>query len=201
MPLRDLDVMLNAKSIKSSRKAITKIVILGDSGVGKTSLLERVVNSRFSQKYNMTIGGNFYTKKIPLANGKFEMVIFSDVAGQPRFEDVRQVFYSGVETALAVCDLSRKNSLHNLEKIWIPEFLTWASKPDFKPKIQLIGNKSDLTDLIVISIKDLEELASRLAIKYPHITVLKPILITSAKKNTFSEQSTSQPKKVVPGYA
>lgn len=201
MPLRDLDVMLNAKTTKTSRRTITKIAILGDSGVGKTSLIERFVNSGFSEKYNMTIGGNFYTKKIPLANGKLQMTIISDVSGQARFQDVRQVFYNGVDIALAVCDLTRKDSLQNIEKIWIPEFLSWVSRPGFKPKIQLVGNKVDLRDLLVISKRDLEEMVSRLTIKYPHTTILKPILITSAKKNTFIEHSSSKTKKAVPGYA
>ncbi len=201
MPLRDLDFMLNPGSVRNSKKAITKIAIIGDSGVGKTSLMERFVNSRFTDSYNMTIGGGFYIKKLPLGKGESEMILISDVAGQSRFASIRSVFYSGVEIVLAVCDLSRKNTLTNLENLWIPEFLNLASKPDFRPKFQLIGNKSDLTDLLVISLKDLEETASKLTIKYPQITILKPILITSAKLNTFIEESVSSRKKIFPQFA
>ena len=185
MPLTELDIISHHRTFSFTHQNITKIAVLGDSGVGKTSLVNRFVSSKFEETYTMTVGGNFMTKKFPIGNGKIEMLIFSDVAGQDRFKDVRSVFYTGVEIVLAVCDLTRKNTLKNLEKIWIPEFIRFSSSSYIKPKIQLIGNKCDLEDLIVITSDDLKETAFKLSMKYPNISLLYPCLKTSAKENLF----------------
>ena len=121
-------------------------------------------------------------------------MVLWDLAGQERFKDVRSVFYTGVEIVLAICDLTRKNTLKNLEKIWIPEFISFNTSKFFKPKIQLIGNKCDLEDLIVITSDDLMETACKLSIKYPQISMLTPCLRTSAKENLFLGGSSSSSK-------
>ena len=194
MPLTELDIISHHRTFSATNRNITKIVVLGDSGVGKTSLVNRFVSSSYEETYTMTIGGNFITKKFPIGDGKIEMLIFSDVAGQERFKDVRSVFYTGVEIVLAICDLTRKNTLKNLEKIWIPEFISFNTSKFFKPKIQLIGNKCDLEDLIVITSDDLMETACKLSIKYPQISMLTPCLRTSAKENLFLGSSSSSSK-------
>lgn len=189
MSYRNLELLSNRSEFSDSRRSITKIAIIGDSGVGKTSLLERFTKNSFKNSYIMTIGGNFLTKKLPMNNGKSEILIFSDVAGQERFKEVRQVFYSGVEIVLAVCDLTRKNTLLNLDKVWLPEFLHSLPTQNANIKVQLIGNKCDLEDLSVISSRSLEKMAHKLSKKYPHITLLRPALLTSAKDNIFLEDS------------
>lgn len=189
MSFRNLELLSNRPELSDARRSITKIAIIGDSGVGKTSLIERFTNNCFKNSYIMTIGGNFLTKKLATKDGKSEILIFSDVAGQDRFKEVRSVFYSGVEIVLAVCDLTRKNTLVNLEKKWLPEFLHSLPQKNANVKVQLIGNKCDLEDLTVISSKDLDRMALKLSMKHPHITVLRPTLRTSAKDNIFLEES------------
>lgn len=97
-----------------------------------------------------------------------------------------------------MCDLTKKESLNNLEKIWIPEFI--RSNPldkDLRIKIQLLGTKSDLTERVVISKKDLEDTASRISFLFPEVSILKPCLLTSAKNNLYINESFGVPKGIV----
>ncbi len=168
---------------------MTKVVILGDSGVGKSSIIERFINARFSPKYNMTIGFNVVAKNFRIDQDS-ELLVFLDVAGESRFAEVRKPCYLGAEIVLAVCDLTSKKSLTNLEKVWLPEFTKYRSNDEeLHPKIQIIGNKCDLTDKIVISPEELQETAFRISVKYPQFTILTPSIITSAKENMFINES------------
>jgi small GTP-binding protein len=179
-----------------SQKSIKKIAILGDAAVGKTSLAERFINKKFDDSYNITIAGNFLKKIIPTEKGK-EILIISDIAGQSRFEEVRSAFFLGAEVVLAVCDLTRKKTLENLENIWIPEFLIANPiKGRKKTKIQLIGNKCDLEDLMVMDMSDLEKIALSIARKYPRVTMLMPCLLTSAKEDLLIEEAFGSKKKL-----
>ena len=184
MPLSNRDITNNPTIFSTSSKLIKKIAVIGDSGVGKTSLIKRMTSNTFTLSYNMTIGGDFTTKKLPLPNGKFCTYIFSDVSGQDRFKEMRQIFYAGVDLVFAVFDLTRKQSLINLEKLWIPEFLSTYSN-DSKLKIQIVANKSDLLDYFVINPNDLEQSTFRISMKFPQVTILNPCIITSAKNNLF----------------
>ena len=184
MPLSNRDINNNPTIFSTPNKLIKKIAVIGDSGVGKTSLLKRMTSHTFTLSYNMTIGGDFTTKKLPLPNGKFCTYIFSDVSGQDRFKEMRQIFYAGVDLVFAVFDLTRKQSLINLEKLWIPEFLSTYSN-DSKLKIQIVANKSDLLDYFVINPNDLEQSTFRISMKFPQVTILNPCIITSAKNNLF----------------
>lgn len=191
MPLSNRDINNNPTIFSTPNKLIKKIAVIGDSGVGKTSLIKRMTSNKFTLSYNMTIGGDFTTKKLPLANGKFCTYIFSDVSGQDRFKETRQVFYAGVDLVFGICDLTRRQSLENLEKLWVPEFLSSYSN-ETKLKIQIVGNKSDLSDYFVINSHDLEQSAFRISMKFPQVTILNPCIITSAKNNLFDVVSSQR---------
>ena len=179
-----------------SQMNIKKIAILGDAAVGKTSLAERFVNKKFNDSYNLTIAGNFLKKKISTENGK-EILIISDIAGQSRFKEVRSAFLLGAEVVLAVCDLTRKKTLENLENIWIPEFLNANQNTGRKSiQIQLIGNKCDLEDLMVMNLSDLDKIALSIARKYPRVTMLRPCLLTSAKEDLLIDEAFGTKKKL-----
>ena len=125
---------------------IFKLVLIGDGGVGKTSLKNRFLFNQFTTNYSMTISADFATKDVvltfPERNKTYKIkYLISDLAGQDRFESVRALFYSGAKGALAVFDLTRRESLYNLEK-WIKELITNAGRVPFI----VIGNKADLCD-------------------------------------------------------
>ena len=197
MPLSENKIESDYKVSSSSRRNISKIVLLGDSNVGKTCLIERLVNSTFNPNYNMTIGVNLITKRYAIGLDNYQVLVFSDISGQTRFADIRKSYYMGVEIVMAVCDLTNRETLNNLENIWIPEFID--SNPveeGLRTKIQLIGNKVDLKDELEISIYDLEETASRIAYCHPQVSMLKPSLLTSAKEGLYINESFGVPRNV-----
>jgi Ras-related protein Rab-11A len=116
-----------------------KICLLGDGGVGKTSIRQRFLGQGFNSTYVETIGADF-SKKIVFIDETELILQIWDLAGQSRYDSVRSLYYTGVRGALIVYDLSRPTSLENVPK-WIEELLnhTFQAIP-----IVLIGNKSDL---------------------------------------------------------
>lgn len=198
MPLSKIDLKLHKNNFYPINKKLSKIAVIGDSGVGKTSLIKRITTNTFDTNYNMTIGGDFSTKKLPLKNGQYCTYIFSDVSGQSRFKETRQVFYTAVDLVIAVCDITRKQSLTNLEKLWIPEFLSsYPIQEGNNLKIQIICNKSDLVDYSVLNPSDLERVASRISIKYPQVTIVDPCIITSSKYDFYEPNSSKRHNKAV----
>ena len=184
MPLSEHKIMLENNIFSSPRKNMTKIVLVGDSGVGKSSILNRFVNSRFNTDYTMTIGFNVVAKNFNIDKNDSELLVFLDIAGEQRFAEVRKPCYIGVEIVIAICDVTSKKSLTSIEKTWLPEFIkATASEKHLSPKVLLIANKCDLTDQKVLSQEDLEEAAFKMTVKFPQVTILKPALMLSAKEN------------------
>ena len=126
-----------------------KIVVIGEAGVGKTSLIRRLSEDKFDTSYLMTIGMDPIAVKFPVErNGetnKFE-VVFWDIAGQDQFKVIRDIFYRGAEAAVAVFDLTRKDTISKLNN-WIKEFYSIVGE---KPLL-ILGNKEDMEDYFSIS--------------------------------------------------
>uniref|UniRef100_A0A914C846 Rab7 n=1 Tax=Acrobeloides nanus TaxID=290746 RepID=A0A914C846_9BILA len=124
------------------RKALLKVIILGDSGVGKTSLMNQYVNKRFSNQYKATIGADFLTKDIMIDDRLVTMQIW-DTAGQERFQSLGVAFYRGADCCVLVYDVTNSNSFKSLDT-WRDEFLIQASPrdPENFPFV-LLGNKID----------------------------------------------------------
>ena len=98
-----------------------KLVVIGEAGVGKTSLIRRLSEDKFDTSYLMTIGMDPIAVKFPITKNNeqktFE-VVFWDIAGQDQFRVIRDLFYRGAEAAVAVFDLTRKDTLSKLNG-WI----------------------------------------------------------------------------------
>ena len=119
---------------------IRKIVILGPSAVGKTSLLNRYVHNDFDLKYKLTIGVDFLTKVIEYEPSKFVKLHIWDIGAQERFKFLHRSFYDGASGALIVFDLSREQTFSSM-KVWLSEMKS-IMKNEI-PKV-IIGNKFDL---------------------------------------------------------
>ena len=117
-----------------------KVTLLGEGAVGKTSLRRHYLGESFAKDYSMTIGADFATKRIILDQVEYTIVIW-DLAGQPRFKEVREAYYRGTKGALLVYDLSRGDSFQMLAS-WIEELL--VNNNNQKIPMVLVGNKSDL---------------------------------------------------------
>ncbi|KAI6225114.1 Ras domain containing protein [Aphelenchoides fujianensis] len=132
------------------KKALLKVIILGDTGVGKTSLMNQYVNNRFSTQYKATIGADFLTKDITVDN-KLVTVQIWDTAGQERFQSLGVAFYRGADCCVLTYDITNGNSFKSLET-WRDEFLVQASPrdPENFPFV-LLGNKIDLESKRAVS--------------------------------------------------
>jgi len=125
------------------KKTLLKVIILGDSGVGKTSLMNQYVNKRFSSQYKATIGADFLTKDVMIDDRLVTMQIW-DTAGQERFQSLGVAFYRGADCCVLVYDVTNPNSFKALDS-WRDEFLIQASPrdPENFPFV-LLGNKIDM---------------------------------------------------------
>uniref|UniRef100_A0A7S2V146 Uncharacterized protein n=1 Tax=Fibrocapsa japonica TaxID=94617 RepID=A0A7S2V146_9STRA len=124
------------------KKVLQKVIILGDSGVGKTSLMNQYVNKRFSTQYKATIGADFLTKEVTIDDKLVTLQIW-DTAGQERFQSLGVAFYRGADACILVYDITNPKSFDNLDS-WREEFLVQAAPndPESFPFV-VVGNKVD----------------------------------------------------------
>lgn len=159
--------------MSSRKKNILKVIILGDSGVGKTSLMHRYVNDKYSQQYKATIGADFLTKEVAVDDKVATMQVW-DTAGQERFQSLGVAFYRGADCCVLVYDVTNAKSFENI-KTWRDEFLVHAnvSSPETFPFV-ILGNKVDIEDnKKTVNAKSAQELTKSLG----NI----PLFLTSAK--------------------
>jgi len=136
----------------ATRRKILKVIILGDSGVGKTSLMNQYVNKKFSNQYKATIGADFLTKEV-MVDDRLVTVQIWDTAGQERFQSLGVAFYRGSDCCVLVYDVNVAQSFEHLES-WREEFLSQAAPRDpEKFPFVVIGNKIDLEHQRVVSNK------------------------------------------------
>jgi Ras-related protein Rab-7A len=139
----------------SRKKVLLKVIILGDSGVGKTSLMNQYVNKKFSNQYRATIGADFLTKEVMVDDRLVTLQIW-DTAGQERFQSLGVAFYRGADCCVLVFDVNVAKTFDNLDS-WRDEFLIQAAPrdPDRFPFV-VIGNKIDMENTRVVSTKRLQ---------------------------------------------
>jgi small GTP-binding protein len=139
-----------------------KVVLTGDAGVGKTSLINRFVKGHFDDKYLATIGTNVYKKEIVLrdytVNKDIQMsMMIWDVLGQEGFDRVKRTAYTGSEGAFMVCDLTRQPTVANLRN-WAKSFTEVVGDVP----VIILGNKVDLITTDNPNLYQLENLAREL---------------------------------------
>jgi len=129
----------------SRKKVLLKVIILGDSGVGKTSLMNQYVNKKFSASYKATIGADFLTKEV-LVDDRLVTMQLWDTAGQERFQSLGVAFYRGADCCVLVYDVNNTKSFEMLDS-WRDEFLIQAS-PNFPESFPFVvlGNKIDVEE-------------------------------------------------------
>ncbi|OII72758.1 Rab11 protein [Cryptosporidium andersoni] len=123
-----------------------KIVLIGDSGVGKSNLLSRFTRDEFNLESKSTIGVEFATKSI-MTQGKVIKAQIWDTAGQERYRAITSAYYRGAVGALLVYDISKRSSFENVER-WLKELRDHA---DPNIVVLLVGNKSDLKHLRAVT--------------------------------------------------
>ena len=131
-----------------------KVVIIGDSGVGKSNLMTRYTNNDFSAESQPTIGVEFMTKNVKVENRDAKVQIW-DTAGQERFRAISRSIYHGAKGAFLVYDITRQETFDNMGQ-WLQELRVHVHATC---QIFLIGNKCDLEHLRVVK----KETADRFA--------------------------------------
>ena len=134
-----------------------KIVLLGDSGVGKTCIISRFISGQFDINVNSTNGASYASKKIDYPElGKSLMLDIWDTAGQEKYKSLTKFFYKDAAMVILVYDITRKESFDNLKNFWYKEIQTYGEK---NIVLAIAGNKSDLYDDEAIPEKEAREFA------------------------------------------
>ncbi|MFX0185582.1 MAG: Rab family GTPase [Candidatus Hodarchaeota archaeon] len=122
-----------------------KIILIGDGAVGKTSIRRRYLGEGFKRDYQMTIGADLAAKKssIIYTGGRQIKFVIWDLAGQPRFSNVRKAYYMAAIGALVVFDMTRIESLQSTVA-WMNEL--WRNNGTGPVPLIVLGNKKDLCD-------------------------------------------------------
>ncbi len=157
---RKVDTLQKIK-IQSGEYAY-KLILGGEGGVGKTSMVHRFVEDSFQSDYKSTIGTSIMKKECEFQGleSKVRFIIW-DLAGQAQFKRVRQTYLANAEAGILVYDVTRQETLDRLED-WFNDIKS------ISPKISLIlvGNKIDLSESRVISTEQGEKLAEKLNLSY-----------------------------------
>ncbi|TFG32579.1 GTP-binding protein [Candidatus Thorarchaeota archaeon] len=146
-----------------------KIVMLGDGAVGKTAMTARFTQDSFNADYKRTIGADFAVKRldIPDINAHVTLQCW-DLAGQPRFEFVRQGFYRGARGGLLLYDVTRRRTFLNIDR-WKEE--TFANAGGKIPLV-VVANKIDLVDSRAVTKEDGEAYAKENGFLYVESSAL-----------------------------
>lgn len=129
-----------------------KVVLIGDSGVGKSNLLSRFTRNEFNLESKSTIGVEFATKSIQ-TDGKTIKAQIWDTAGQERYRAITSAYYRGAIGALLVYDISKRGSYENVSR-WLKELRDHA---DQNIVIMLVGNKKDLRHMRQVQTDEAKE--------------------------------------------
>ena len=156
---------------------IFKMILVGDSGVGKTNILSRYVNNEFSETTKSTVGVELGYKIEEINNTKVKVQIW-DTAGQERYKSITNTYYKGAKGALIVYDISRKESFLNVDK-WIADLKEFGEE---NVCILLIGNKCDLENMRQVPTDDVSKKAQQYNIGFCETSAL------SAKNIDFAFQ-------------
>jgi len=143
------------------REILKKVVLLGDGGVGKTSLIARYVVNKFDDKYIATIGTKVSRKDIQVIKPNLiinlRMMIW-DILGQKEYAKIRTASLSGAQGVILVGDLSRTETIQSLSDFWLKE----VSQSVGKAPTILVGNKADLAEEGSMSSTVLESMGQKL---------------------------------------
>ncbi|KAK4491647.1 hypothetical protein RD792_002410 [Penstemon davidsonii] len=152
-----------------------KVVLIGDSGVGKSNLLSRFTKNEFSQESKSTIGVEFATRSIHVDDKVVKAQIW-DTAGQERYRAITSAYYRGAVGALLVYDVTRHVTFENVER-WLREL---RGHTDTNIVIMLVGNKADLRHLRAVPTADAKSFAERENIFFMETSALEALNVENA---------------------
>lgn len=126
-------------TVKRPQLMSAKVVLLGDSGVGKSSIAQRYVNNTFTDAFDITVGGGYLQQIVRLQDGANLKLDIWDTGGQERFRALLQMYYREAQAAVICYDVTSEKSLDSCE-YWVNQLKTHEEQC----LLYLVGNKSDL---------------------------------------------------------
>eukprot|EP00270_Netrium_digitus_P021653 TRINITY_DN939_c0_g1_i1.p1 TRINITY_DN939_c0_g1~~TRINITY_DN939_c0_g1_i1.p1 ORF type:complete len:226 (+),score=59.36 TRINITY_DN939_c0_g1_i1:110-787(+) len=161
---------------------VFKIVLIGDSAVGKSQLLARFARNEFSMESKATIGVEFQTKTIVVDKKVIKAQIW-DTAGQERYRAVTSSYYRGAVGALLVYDVSKRISFDHCGR-WLDELRAHSDANIF---VMLVGNKADLVDLRQVATSDAKEFAEQNRVAFIETSALEATNVEAAFTQVLTE--------------
>ncbi len=154
---------------QKKQKFEVHLITLGDSAVGKTSLISRYNGNPFKSYYVSTHGIDSQFKKIKLQNGEEINVKITDTAGQERYKSITKTYYKGAKGAFIVYDITKKDSFKNIDK-WIQDLREFGEDD---AAILIVGNKSDLEESREVTTDEVKKKAEVYKMAYCETSALK----------------------------
>jgi len=159
-----------------------KLVLIGDSGVGKSNLLYRFTRNEFNLESKTTIGVEFSQKTVQIEGKTIRSQIW-DTAGQERYRAITSAYYRGALGALLVYDVCKSETFEGLGK-WLAEL---KEHTDPQIVIMLVGNKSDLKHLRAVKTDDAFNFAQKNRIAFVETSALENENVNKAFENTLHQ--------------
>ncbi|XP_078429102.1 RAB GTPase homolog A1G [Wolffia australiana] len=171
-----------------------KVVLIGDSGVGKSNLLSRFTKNEFSLETKSTIGVEFATRSIKVDDKIVKAQIW-DTAGQERYRAITSAYYRGAVGALLVYDVSRHITFDNVER-WLKEL---RDHTEASIVVMLVGNKADLRHLRAVSVEEAKAFAERERTFFMETSALEALNVESCFAEVLSQVYHVASKKTLDG--
>ncbi|KAL4361886.1 hypothetical protein GQ457_04G000680 [Hibiscus cannabinus] len=159
-----------------------KVVLIGDSGVGKSNLLSRFTRNEFCLESKSTIGVEFATRTLQVEGRTVKAQIW-DTAGQERYRAITSAYYRGALGALLVYDVTKPTTFENVNR-WLKELRDHA---DSNIVIMLVGNKTDLKHLRAVSTEDGQSYAEKEGLSFIETSALDATNVEKAFQTSLSE--------------
>ncbi|PVG00577.1 GTPase [Serendipita vermifera] len=159
-----------------------KVVLIGESGVGKSNLLTRFTRNEFTLDSKSTIGVEFATKSINVDDKVIKAQIW-DTAGQERYRAITAAYYRGAVGALLVYDISKRDTFTKVAR-WLKELKDHA---DSNIAIILVGNKSDLANLRAVPTDEAKQFAAENGLSFIETSAMNGGNVDTAFKNILTD--------------
>ena len=152
--------------------ATKKVVIIGDSGVGKTAIMNRYLFDKFDAESMPTLGSSMKSREVEVpGEGSIKLTLW-DTAGQEKFKSLTRMYFQDAEAALIVYDCTFEESFENAKK-WVEDLRANANIPDMV--LAIVGNKCDMVDQLQVQMETAD--------KYGKLVKAEIVKEVSAKDN------------------
>ena len=159
--------------MSSGKKNVCKIILLGDSGVGKTCIISRYISNTFDANAPSTNGASYASKTLDFEDLNISITLdIWDTAGQEKYKSLTKFFYKDAAVAILVYDITQKDSFENMKSYWFQQLQEFGSKSII---LGVAGNKCDMYEKEEVNENDARQFAESIGAFFE---------ITSAKNNT-----------------